>query len=284
MTMNIPVKYMVFWVLTHQVGLFDHEDPADTRNHIWMGKAMIFGSSAFRPTSTDQTSGFWSQKLPPGNKGSFVCGEVCLPLAVHLGALGGPWTWRHLKDAMLGDFDRSSSKFQGKSGIPAIEWWWFTAFPSTRNGRLVVLQNVPGQQALQRWEGHRWWKVRLPHLGLMLLGDGVWYTPTHGRFTKKQRGGLHGCKQGTLWYTLISLGGVLKIRQSHVFFSGSEDNFKRPTNISRAFSQPTSSSGVEALRPFMWPENPMLRQRENGASSDSVCGLLICIQPEAIYF
>ena len=35
------------------------------------------------------------------------------------------------------------------------------------------------------------------------------------------------------------IGGVLKIRQSHVFFSGSEDNFKRPTNISRAFSQPS---------------------------------------------
>ena len=30
MTMNIPVKYMVFWVLTYQVGLFDHEDPEDT--------------------------------------------------------------------------------------------------------------------------------------------------------------------------------------------------------------------------------------------------------------
>ena len=157
-------------------------------------------SSAFRPTSTDPTSGFWSQKLPPGNKGSFVCGEVCLPLAVRLGALGGPWTWRHKKRC-----DAGGGLHQG---IPK------------RNGRLVVLQNVPGQQALQRWEGHRWWKVRLPHLGLMLLGDGVCNgIPQFMAVSLKQRGGLHGhCKQGTLWYNL-KIRGVL--HSTKPFFSGS---------------------------------------------------------------
>ena len=51
----------------------------------------FFDPSAALTTDAAQLTSFWSRvETVPGNKGSFVCGEVCLPVAVRLGALGGP--------------------------------------------------------------------------------------------------------------------------------------------------------------------------------------------------
>ena len=265
MTMNIPVKYMVFWVLTHQVGLFDHEDPADTPaiTFEW-GKQWFLGRLPLdQPQLTKQVA-FGVRNFRQATKDPlYVEKYVCL----------WQYVWEHWVDHEHGgtskmrcwDFDRSCSKFQGKSGIPAIEWWWFTpgdsqapemagwlCFKMSRdNKRFNDEKAIAGGKC----DYHTLVSCCLA-MAYAMVYPNSW--PFH---LSREEGFMGHCKQGTLWYTW-NWGGC-SIRQSHFLVAPfGPKNAKHLQGIFAANKQPRCRGAAtlhvtgkpDAATPRKWRE------------------------------